>query len=363
MTPTAARWPTFFVLALALTMVVSACANGASPTAPTSPPQTTSPSPEEQETDTPEPTETGVPTPTGDLGFRIGFPGSVGLKQLPAAITAERLNSAGWNIELVEFSEGSIATEALAQGEIQLLSGVAFLVLLARHQGADVSVIAEQNALDFVMASRREIASCDDMAGQRFGLHNLAGDLTNLVYAWMETCGAEPEYLVIPGSENRAAAMLADQLDATGLDLAAWLDLEMQSDDFHLLARFADDYEDISLAYWSANDEWVLSNRDVAVAFVAELLLTHRMVYEDPSILLRAAEDRDTGDDSAAISAYLDLEAFAVNGGVDEDVIRGTIAFYEASDQLPPGLEVGAVFDGSILDDALNIVGTIPDRD
>jgi NitT/TauT family transport system substrate-binding protein len=314
------------------------------------------------------PEDIRVPRPAGNLAFKMGFNSEYGFGDVPILITVDRLNTDGWKIEKVVFSSSELGTEATAKNEVQWGSGATSSSLLAVQKGAKLPLIVEKVANHWVVVSKPGLQKCEDLNGKGLAIHSEGAVSTAMVRTWVDTaCKGKPNYLVISGSQNRAAALINGQIDATPLELVDWVNIEtLHPGKFRLLVDFAQGLPDLSTTPVIANGDFLARNREAGVAFVAELLKTHRMADADPSILVKGAIDHKLELDQqslpAIVEAYRKLDGFYLNGGMTAKKVEGSIKFYTESRVLQPGLSVEQGADLSVVEDALKLIGRVPGR-
>ena len=310
-----------------------------------------------------------VPKPSGNLTVKAGFSSQISFNDLAVWITAERLKKEGWNTDTVEFAQSELNTEALSKGDIQIGTGATSSALVANQQGAKIVLVADQTLNHWTLVSTPAISTCADLNGKRLAVHSQGAVSTAMVRIWVErTCpGTQPNYLVIAGSQNRAAALLNGQIDATPLEMADWVSIEAEyPGKYRLLENFSKGLPDLSTTGAYANSDWLERNREVAVAFMAELLKTHRMIKEDPKIIEEAAREKLPEMPAAivpkVVEAYNSFDAFPPNGGLTPQKVEGTIKFFTEGGVLQPGLTAERAANLKIIEEALKLIGTVPGK-
>jgi ABC-type nitrate/sulfonate/bicarbonate transport system substrate-binding protein len=311
-------------------------------------------------------TETRVAKPNGNLAFKIGYSTDMQFVYLPIVITAERLNQAGWQIEHAFFAQTEVNTEAVAKNAVQLAFSASFSALQATQQGTRIPMVMEPVINAWTLVSRRELNTCEDLNGKRVAHHSEGAVNTAMVKTWVaSTCRGTPNFMVIASSPGRANALMSGQIDATTLYLSDWIRVDLeQPGRFHVLKYFSEGVPDLSADMVIGNEDWLEKNRDVAVAFLAELLTTHRMLATNPRMLEEAGQrlvpELDANVLSQMIKAYQDITAFPKNGGLTPAKAAGTIRFFTDAGLLKPGLTIEQVSNLGPLNDALAIVGSVP---
>jgi len=159
--------------------------------------------------------------------FTVGFttPGipSVGLIE-----AIETLRADGYDIETPKVAEPELLVEGLINGEFQFSSETTTAALLGAQLGGDIKVIADLTLNSWTLYGTSDIVECANLDGKRLAIHSEAGVSTALVrnYIEAECPEASPEYLVIAGSPNRYAALLAGEINASPLELSDAIALE-----------------------------------------------------------------------------------------------------------------------------------------
>jgi hypothetical protein len=313
--------------------------------------------------------DVSVPKPSGDLAVKLGDTAALSFSDLGFALTAERLNKEGWKLERISFAQTELSVEALAKGDVHVTNVASNLIMSAIQKGAKIAMIADAQANEWVVVAKSELKGCADLSGKRVAYHSEGAVSTTMLKVWVdETCKGTPNYLVIAGSENRAIALANNQIDATPLKMSDWVKIEKQNPGkFHLLTSFAEGLKDLSSEPYAINLDWLGRNREVAVAWMAETLRTHRQVDANPKLLEESAprllEEKIAPEELAeAIKAYQAINIFPVNGGLTRQKVEGTIKFFSGRGGVAPGGTVEQMANFSVLDGALGIVGRVPGK-
>jgi NitT/TauT family transport system substrate-binding protein len=174
---------------------------------------------------------------------------------------------------------------------------------------------------------------------------------------WVATScsGTTPEEVIIAGSDNRANALIAGQIDATELELSdAIALLASQGDKFHVLTSFSETLPDLKPSTIYGNTDYMSENPGDAVALLTALLAQHEKIDGDPAYLKSLAEkylpnvNQDTIDQ--VTEQYVELGLFETDGGIDADSLEYTIKFFEDAGALEAGLTVDQAADFSFLE-------------
>lgn len=291
--------------------------------------------------------------------FTLAF-GGPGLSTVALLSTAADLNEAGWNISTPELTAGELQLQGVASGEFQMSSGSGPGVLLAAQRGAPVEIIANRIKNEWTLYATNEVGDCSGLDGSRLAIHSEGSPATFMTRNWIEqTCaGIAPEYIILPGSENRFAALLADEIDASPIELSDAIALEAEGGDrFVRLASFAEELPAITPTPIYVNSDWASQNPNTVTAFLVALLEQQRRFNEDPEYFkqrtLEVLEGINEETIDEVIAAYVELEMYDPTGGITEEQQQGTIDFVTQAEGIEPGLEPGDVYNRTYLDAAL----------
>jgi NitT/TauT family transport system substrate-binding protein len=295
--------------------------------------------------------------------IKVAYGSGYGFTDLPSLIAQERLRTAGYEVTDVTLNGPELAIEAIAKGEAQLGGGASFPQLQAMQKGAEIKIIADRGANEWVVVSTPDLRQCADLSNKRVGVHSAGSVSTAMLKAWLaSTCPqATPQILIIAGSDNRAAALIAGQLDASPLELADAINLDAKAaGKFHRLTDFSTGLPDLDTGTRLANSEFLKSNRPAVVDFTRELIRTNREINSNPNILKEATQryiPELMPNVDAVIAGYQAIKAFDPNGGLTRRRMEYTIDFFVKAGSLEEGLTADQVADYSIIEDALKELG------
>lgn len=304
-----------------------------------------------------------TPAQGGKPTIKLAFSSSPGYTDLPMLLALERLGAQGYGTESVNFHASEIAIESVAKGDTPLGGGSSYPALQAMQKNADLKFIGERNANEWVILSTPDIKKCSDLEGKRLAVHSEAAVSTAMVRIWLkENCPqTKPNIIIISGSDNRANALLAGQIDATPLELANVIDVENKAPGkYGRLADFASGLPNLSTSSMYVNGSFLTKNRAAMVDYVAEQIKVHREAAQNPQILKDAIQKyipELAKNADIIIKGYAAINGFDVNGGLTAQRVKYTIDFFVNADQLKPGLSTEGTSDLSILNDALARVG------
>jgi NitT/TauT family transport system substrate-binding protein len=297
------------------------------------------------------------------LTIRQSFSSEMELGHVPGLLAHELLESQGYKVETTFFSQTELAIQSLVQGEVDFCSASSRSFWLASAKGADIATIMESKGNEWQLYSVRSIETCRDLQGRRLAQHSESAIGKTMTDIWIEeNCPrTEPEVLIIPGSSNRAAALLAGQIDATPVAIADWIYLEDQAPGrFHSLVSFARDLPKLSTIVMNVNGKFAREHPQAVVDYLKALLTVHRQIRRDPQAFVEAATrlvDADPELAARVVEAYVDLGIYDVNGGLGVEDVAYSLNFFVSAGELESGLTVSDVADLSFLESALADMG------
>jgi NitT/TauT family transport system substrate-binding protein len=283
-------------------------------------------------------TSSGAPAGSPRAGtkeFSVAFT-SLGMSSAPFLAALDDLRGQGYKIETPELAESELVTQGVASGQFAFGSGANNSTMTAVAAGAKLKLLVNRVNNEWTLYARTNITDCAGLGGKKLAIHSEGAVSTAMVKNWVkEKCsGTEPSYVVIPGSPNRLAALLADQIDASPLELTDAVTIDDKaSDKFHLLASLSEDLPDLQTTSIYANGDFVEQNPGTVDAVVKAVLQQFQKIDGDAAYLQQVAEkyvgnalDKDTIE--AAAKKYVELKMFPTNGGLTEENLKYTAEFF-----------------------------------
>jgi ABC-type nitrate/sulfonate/bicarbonate transport system substrate-binding protein len=334
---------------LVVMVAVAACGGTAS---------TGSPSPTAAATGTPA-APTAVPSESvmksGSAKIGTGLP-DAGF--LPLAVAVDRLNEMGYEFELVQFDSPETQTQALASGDIDIGSAGPATIFAAAEQGLDLKIFLGYQNNSFALAAKKDLTTCESLGGQRVGVHSLESTTYALLLTYIEEeCpGTEPNILVVPGSENRLAGLLADQLDAAPVDFGSLVQLKAERpDDFTEIGSFSE--LPVLGGVFYASPEWLGSEPELVRDFIRVYLETVQDAYDDPGLLEEKGrsylESVDADLLADVIDPWLANEVFPADGDLEDDQLQFTYDFFAEITPYESLTDPTTIVDRTALDEVL----------
>jgi len=284
-------------------------------------------------------TATASPTPVVKTGSaKIAIGGSWNVGYLPTAVAIDRLNAMGYKFDPVIIATPQAMSQAAAQGDIDIGSVGPGDFFAAADGGLDAKMFLGFQNNSFVMVAKKELSTCKSLDGKRVAVQSLASTTNALLNAWIakECPGIKPNVLIVAGSDNRLAGLLANQLDATPLDLQSLVLLQKDHPtDYVVIPGFID--VPVVGGVFYAKPDWLTKNKEMALDFIRVYLKVVADAAKDPTILVNKGKDLVKNVDPAVLPAIVkswqDNKVFPADGGLVADQMKFTYDFFNATGQ------------------------------
>jgi NitT/TauT family transport system substrate-binding protein len=298
-----------------------------------------------------------------DKDFIVAFT-SIGLSSTPLLAAIDDLRSQGYTIETPEIADNALIVAGVAENDFQFSSGTTVAVLIANQQGAPLNIIGDRVSNEWTLVSTADIADCNGLNNARLAQHSEGAVSTAMVRNWIETtCGAVPQELIIAGSDNRANALRAGEIDASPLELSDAISLTTGEggEAWHILASFSDGLPDLKPSTIYGNSDFLAAYPAAAEALLTAQLKQHQMIADDPAYLKSLVEKYVPGFNPDTIDTvtqeYVTRGLFDTAGGLTPENLAGTIQFFTDAGSIEAGLTPEQVGNFTYLEAAKAAVG------
>jgi ABC-type nitrate/sulfonate/bicarbonate transport system substrate-binding protein len=279
--------------------------------------------------------------------IKFAYPSSADMGDIPSRLAWEQLKSQRIEVAPQFFPKTELAVQAVAAGEADLGAAAGIAVVKAVESGMNLRIIGEQVRNEWQLVTPVSIKDPKQLDGKRVGYHAPI-TVTEALVKWMANYyKITPNWMIIPGSDVRAEALMRGQLDATPAEIADVLNI--------LHTKL------IGTVYFARAD--YLQNNAATVETVLEAILkAHRAVEARPALVkettLRLLPETKPELIDATAATYKELHIWDVNGGASKDRGDASLKFFEQSGLLKPGaVSFQQVFDTGPLDRVLKKIG------
>lgn len=280
--------------------------------------------------------------------------------RIPTIMAVERMNELGYEIEFVEFDSTSTQVQAAVSGAIDIPTAAAAGQMAAMDGGYEGRLFLVMYINEFTLLSSGDFTTCESLEGQTVAIHAQTSADGLIARAWFDqTCPeAEPNLVVVEGSENRLVALLEGQVTAATLGLDNLTQLQNEfPDEYNVVANFVEEYPTYAGSF-SATPDFLSENEQMVKDLIRIHLEVWDEIYSNPEILLREAGELlpEIESDVLAlmVDEYLEAGVFPRDGGLDPELTELTLNV--ASDAVGGFTTVDAVedvMDRSLLDSVL----------
>ena len=230
-------------------------------------------------------------------------------------LALDRAKVNGLEYEWRAFSDEELAIQSVLSGQMDIGFGTPYSAM--QKSKAPIRIIFQLSKLKFFPVTTKDYSKLEDLDGEPILLHSRGGGTDSIANVIEDRLGMKfGERSYISGSANRVAALLANQAQATIIDLSNKNKImASHGDKFNTLPMFDVDASDEALF---ANVDWIKANEESVNIFVSALLSVYRDMANDPTIVRRETNpDGPIGELPEEVLAELDgFYADAVAGGL-----------------------------------------------
>jgi ABC-type nitrate/sulfonate/bicarbonate transport system substrate-binding protein len=252
-------------------------------------------------------------------------------------VTLDRMKAEGYDVQRIDFQSPETMTLALQQGQVDIIGTSAGTVFSAIDAGFDGKAFLGMASSDFLMVARKDLTTCASLDGKRVAVQSREGTTGVLATQWFQKAcpDAKPNILIVPGSENRVAGLIAGQLDASPIDSqnAAQL-MNKRPSDFAPIASFNEGPQLLASVYF-APTAWLESHADLVKALTKTYTQVLHDSYADKSILLTPTKtllsDMDPALVEGVVDSWMKRGVFVPVSGVKADTVDAAIKFYSSA--------------------------------
>jgi NitT/TauT family transport system substrate-binding protein len=294
---------------------------------------------------------------------RIAYPSSADMGDIPSLVAWEQLKGQGIEVIPKFFPKTDLAVHAVVAGEADIGSAAGIAVIKAVESGMSLRVIAEQVRNEWQLVTPVSLKEPKQLDGKRVGYH-APFTVTEALVKWMANhYKITPNWMIIPGSDVRAEALMRGQLDATPAEIADVLNiLNAKPGQFHVLISYAKTFPQLIGSMYFARADYVQKNTAVVESVLEAILKTHRSAEESPALIkesaLRLLPEIKPALIDATAATYKELRIWDINGGAGKERGEASIKFFEEAGLLKKGaVSFQQAFDTAPLDKVLKKIG------
>ena len=294
---------------------------------------------------------------------RFAYPSSADMGDVPSLLAWEQLKKQGIEVVPTFFPRTDLAVQAVVAGEADIGSAAGIAVVKAVESGMNVRVIGEQVRNEWQLVAPVSFKDPKQLDGKRVGYHAPI-TVTEALVKWMaQHYKITPNWLIIPGSDVRAEALMRGQLDATPAEIVDVLNiLNAKPGQFHVLISYAKIFPQLIGSMYFSRADYLQKEAGTVDSVIEAILRAHRNADERPASVrenaLRLLPETKPELIDAIAASYKDLRIGDVNGGAGRERADASIKFFEDAGLLKKGAVTFAQsFDTGPLDRVLKKIG------
>jgi NitT/TauT family transport system substrate-binding protein len=295
--------------------------------------------------------------------IRVAYPSSADMGDIPSLLAWEQLKGQGIEVIPKFFPKTDLAVQAVVAGEADIGSAAGIAVVKAVESGMNLRIIAEQVRNEWQLVTPVSLKEPKQLDGKRVGYHAPI-TVTEALVKWMANhYKITPTWMIVPGSDVRAEALMRGQLDATPAEIADVLNiLQSKPGQFHVLISYAKTFPQLIGSMYFARADYVQKNTAMVESVLEAILKSHRAADERPTVIkenaVRLLPETKPGLVDAIAATYKELQIWDVNGGASKDRGEASIKFFEEAGLLKKGaVSFQQAFDTGPLDRVLMKIG------
>src|SRR6266508_1776737 len=294
---------------------------------------------------------------------RFAYPSSADMGDIPSLLAWEQLKKQGIEVVPTFFPKTDLAVQAVVAGEADIGSAAGIAVIKAVESGMNVRIIGEQVRNEWQLVTPVSFKDPKQIDGKRVGYHAPI-TVTEALVKWMaQHYKITPNWMIIPGSDVRAEALMRGQLDATPAEIGDVLNiLNAKPGQFHVLISYAKTFPQLIGSMYFARADYVQKNSATVESVLEAILRAHRNAEERPASVkenaLRLLPETKPELIDAIAASYKELRIWDVNGCAGKERGDASIKFFEESGLLKKdAVTFKQAFDTGPLDKVVKKIG------
>ena len=293
----------------------------------------------------------------------VSYPSIPDLGDVASLLAWEEMGRMGYEVIPKFMAESELAVEAVMRDDAQL--GITSSPIFAAiDKGAPLVNVVSTLRNEWTLIGRGDVKTLQDLEGKRLGQHSPAAIGKAMTDAVLEANAPDvnPNVIYIAGSENRADALLRDQLDASPVEIVDLVRLMNEAPGkFNIVSSYAQDLSGlIGLTMFVKND-YMEKNPQVVKDAIKALLTVYQRAKEEPDFIVENAPkylpSLEENILKEAAELYHEYDLWPADGDMDEETQKYTVDFWTEQGLLENNLSYEAYFDRTLLDEVLQEMG------
>jgi NitT/TauT family transport system substrate-binding protein len=259
----------------------------------------------------------------------------------------------GWGADVTRVELPSISgLEAIIADQIEVAARSSDEILIGQTRGVDVVAIgAPISTMHYAVISTPGVDSLADLKGKSIATSGPGGFNGMLFRYMLKREGLEPEtdVQIVPvgGSSERAAAVMAGQVQATVTFIDNWLAMEEQGANVQLLGYVADLVPGLSSRAIFAEREYLEANEELGTAIACANLEVNQWINSGKDTFVSYVTENVRGANENAVGAFYDVAMSVGMFPTDPASLLDTDGYQGLADLLYEGGEIDTQLDVS----------------
>ena len=198
-----------------------------------------------------------------------------------SAVELGYMDQEGLNLKLVNNDTPVQGLQFIATGACNIGSITTELAVTAIDKGANFKFIgAEDDRIAFVMLSRPEIGSFEDLRGKTIGVTQLQESTATMIRLLLEKHGVHRDdynFIALGGTPNRYAALVRGAVSATMLSPP--FDFKAEADGMKRMGNAFDAFEGVGVVF-VVDDNWAKANAPAVTGFLRAAAKASKFLYD-----------------------------------------------------------------------------------
>jgi NitT/TauT family transport system substrate-binding protein len=294
---------------------------------------------------------------------RFAYPSSADMGDVPSLLAWEQLKKQGIEVVPTFFPRTDLAVQAVVAGEADIGTAAGIAVVKAVESGMNLRIIGEQVRNEWQLVTPVSFKDPKQLDGKRVGYHAPI-TVTEALVKWMaQNYKITPNWMIIPGSDVRAEALMRGQLDATPAEIVDVLNiLSAKPGQFHVLISYAKIFPQLIGSMYFSRTDYLQKESATVDSVVEAVLRAYRNAEERPASVkenaLRLLPETKPELIDAIAGTYKELRIWDINGGASKDRGDASIKFFEEAGLMKKGaVTFQQSFDTGPLDRVIKKIG------
>jgi len=255
------------------------------------------------------------------------------LGDLTELLAWEAIKSKGYDVEFKSLATPELAAQALINNDAQFSAISSGTGMMAVQAGAKIKMVCEHKANEWALVTISSVTDPKQLVGKRLAVHSLGAISTGMVNTTLNKAGIKIDLMTIAGSDVRAQAMLAGQIDATPLEIKDVLNVQAKAPGkFRILVNYSKEMPQLNGTCFFVSENFLAKNPKWVQDLIQANLEINRKGKADPKWLIgegkRLFPQLDPALVEAGVNAYLQADIWNVNGHVTPETAAFSLKFY-----------------------------------